>query len=174
MLFSESTIRFSNLQNKNIPNYYSELEIWICCLLLLVGNLNFKFRIVFRNIYFGIWRFEKHWKKTPLASLQYFFFQFCWADENLTFVSEAALTFFTNVIFFSWPNITFPCSKCSVMFDTFVLIYVSSGMTFVGAEVTFEFLNVLQGNLLKGIDKKTVSFLALNSVLSIQNVLFFC
>ena len=59
------------------------------------------------------------------------------------------------------------------MFDTFVLIYVSSGMTFVGAEVTFEFLNVLQGNLLKGIDKKTVSFLALNSVLSNQNVLFF-
>ena len=42
------------------------------------------------------------------------------------------------------------------MFDTFVLIYVSPGMTFIGAEVTFEFLNVLQGNLLKGIDNKFV------------------
>ena len=26
-LFSERAIRFSNLQNKNIPNYYPELEI---------------------------------------------------------------------------------------------------------------------------------------------------
>jgi hypothetical protein len=25
--FSESAIRFSNLQNENIPNYYPELEI---------------------------------------------------------------------------------------------------------------------------------------------------
>ena len=43
------------------------------------------------------------------------------------------------------------------MFDTFVLIYVPPGMTFIGAEVTFEFLNVLQGNLLKSIDNKIVT-----------------
>ena len=48
---------------KNIPNYYPELEIWICCLLLLAGNLNFKFRIVIWNIFLEIWRFEKHFLK---------------------------------------------------------------------------------------------------------------
>ena len=40
--FSESAIRFfksPNLQKKYIPNNYPELEIWICCLLLLAGNL---------------------------------------------------------------------------------------------------------------------------------------
>jgi hypothetical protein len=42
------------------------------CLLLLVGNLNFKFRIVIWNIVFlDIWRFEKHIalseKKPPLV-----------------------------------------------------------------------------------------------------------
>ena len=48
--------------NKDIPkNCPDELEIWICCLLLLVGNLNFKFRIVFWNIStLDIGRFEKH------------------------------------------------------------------------------------------------------------------
>ena len=45
---------------KNLPNYYPEHEIWICCLLLLAGNLNFKFRIVIWNIFLEIWRFEKH------------------------------------------------------------------------------------------------------------------
>ena len=124
-----------------------------------------------------IWKTLK--KKTPLASLQYFFFQFCWADENLTFVAEAALTFFTNVIFFSC-NITFPCSKCSVMFDTFVLIYVSLGMTFIGAEVTFKFLKGLQGNSLKGIDNKTETNFLLTSSnnqiseFRIPNILFTC
>ena len=44
--FSETAIHFSNLQNKNVPNYYPELEIWISCLLLLAGNLDFQFRIV--------------------------------------------------------------------------------------------------------------------------------
>ena len=62
--------QISKSPKKNIPNYYPELEIWICCLLLLVGNLNFKFRIVFWNISF--WRFEK-WialseKKPPLRA----------------------------------------------------------------------------------------------------------
>ena len=58
--YSESAIRSSNLQisKKNIPNYYPELEIWICCLLLLAVNLNFMFKIVIWNIFF--WRFEKH------------------------------------------------------------------------------------------------------------------
>ena len=36
-----------DLKKKNIPNYYPELKIWICCLLLSAGNLNFNFRIVF-------------------------------------------------------------------------------------------------------------------------------
>ena len=56
--FSESAIRFSKLQTskKNIPKSYPELEIWICCLLLLAGNLNFKLRIAFWNISF--WDFE--------------------------------------------------------------------------------------------------------------------
>ena len=49
------------ISKKNIPNYYPELEIWIWCLLLLAGNLNFKFRIAFWNIFiFGIGRFKKH------------------------------------------------------------------------------------------------------------------
>ena len=65
--FSESVFRFSNLQ-KTIPHYYPELEVWICCLLLWVGNLNFMFRIVIWNIYF--WRFEDlkntlHFLKKP-------------------------------------------------------------------------------------------------------------
>ena len=47
--------QISKTPKKNIPNYYPELEIWICCLLLLAGNLNFKLRIAFRNIVF--WRF---------------------------------------------------------------------------------------------------------------------
>ena len=54
--YSESTIFFQIF--KYIPNYYPELEIWMCCLLLLAGNLNFKFRIVIWNNFF--WRFEKH------------------------------------------------------------------------------------------------------------------
>ena len=56
--FSESAIRFSNLRNKNIPNYYPELEIWIYILLSLAGNLNlnFKFRTVIWNIFFEIWQ----------------------------------------------------------------------------------------------------------------------
>ena len=52
----DSFFKSPNLQNKNIPNYYPELEIWICCLLLLGGNLNFKLRIVIPNIFF--WRFR--------------------------------------------------------------------------------------------------------------------
>ena len=72
--FSEKAICFSNLlisKIKDIQKNYPELEIWICCLLLLAGNLNFKFRIVFWNIFiFEIGRFEKHIalseKKPPL------------------------------------------------------------------------------------------------------------
>ena len=53
--YSESAIRFLDLQisKKNIPKNYPKLEIWICCLLFLAGNLNFKPRIAFRNIFFG-------------------------------------------------------------------------------------------------------------------------
>ena len=71
--FSESAIRFLHLQisKKNIPKSYPELEIWICCLLLLVGNLNFKFRIVFLNIFFGdveIWKTNHtFWKKATFS-----------------------------------------------------------------------------------------------------------
>ena len=67
--------KIGHLQNKNIPKNYPELEIWICCLLLLAGNLNFKFRIAFWNIFiFEIGRFKKHIalseKKPPLISDQ--------------------------------------------------------------------------------------------------------
>ena len=61
--FQKERIRFSNLQSKNIPNYYPELEIWICCLHLLSGNLNFKFRIVFWNIFFGNFKNTSHFLK---------------------------------------------------------------------------------------------------------------
>ena len=59
--FSESAIRFLHLQisKKNIPKNYPVLEIWIYCLLLLAGNLNFKLRIVLWNIFFwdlDIWK----------------------------------------------------------------------------------------------------------------------
>ena len=58
---SESAICFNlQISKKKIPNHYPELEIWICCLLLLAGNLNFNFRIVIWNIFLEIWRFEKH------------------------------------------------------------------------------------------------------------------
>ena len=50
-----------NLQNKTFQKTYPELEIWICCLLLLMGNLNFKVRIVFWKIFIlEIGRFENH------------------------------------------------------------------------------------------------------------------
>ena len=56
--FSESVIRFSDLQikKKNIPKNYPDLEI--SGLMLLARNLNFKLRIVFWK--FPFWRFEKH------------------------------------------------------------------------------------------------------------------
>ena len=57
----DSFFKSPNLQNKNIPKNYPELEIWIFCLMLLAGSLNFKFRIVFWNIsILEIGRFEKH------------------------------------------------------------------------------------------------------------------
>ena len=68
-------VRFIFRISKNIiPNYYPELEVWICCLLLLVWNLNFKFRIViWINFFLEIWRFEKHIalseKKTFISEL---------------------------------------------------------------------------------------------------------
>ena len=49
--------QISKSPKKYIPNYYPELEIWICCLLLLAGNLDLKFRIVIWNIFF--WRYVK-------------------------------------------------------------------------------------------------------------------
>ena len=44
------------ISKKYILNYYPELEIWICCLLLLARNLNFKFRIVILNLFWEIWK----------------------------------------------------------------------------------------------------------------------
>ena len=64
--FSESAIRFfksPNLQKKIFQKTILSLKFKFPAnniLLLLVGNLNFKLRIVFWNIYFEIWRFEKH------------------------------------------------------------------------------------------------------------------
>ena len=52
--------QISQPPKKYIPIYYPELEIWICCLLLLAGNLNFKFRIVIWKTFLEIWRFKKH------------------------------------------------------------------------------------------------------------------
>ena len=55
-----SFFKSPNLQKKFFQiTIYLELEIWICCLLLLAENLNFKFRIVIWNIFFGdleIWK----------------------------------------------------------------------------------------------------------------------
>ena len=49
--------------------FIQKVWFWICCLLLLVGNLHFKFRIVIWNVFFL--RFEKHIslseKKPPLG-----------------------------------------------------------------------------------------------------------
>ena len=64
-VFSESEIRFSNLQTskKNIPNHYPELEIWISCLLLWAGISNFKLSTVSPHPIWkkvrtlGIWNF---------------------------------------------------------------------------------------------------------------------
>ena len=53
----------SKSQQKNIPKNYPELEIWICCLLWLAGNLNFKFRIVIWNIFFGDLKNTSHFLK---------------------------------------------------------------------------------------------------------------
>ena len=66
--FSESAIRFSNLQTskkifwKNYPDYP------ILC--LLAGFLNFNFRIVFRNIfYLEIWKTNcTFWKKATFTN----------------------------------------------------------------------------------------------------------
>ena len=55
--------QISKSPKKYIPNYYPELEIWICCLLLLAGNLNFMFRIVIWNIFFGDLKNTSHFLK---------------------------------------------------------------------------------------------------------------
>ena len=56
----DSFFKSPNLQ-KNIPKNYPELKIWICCLLILAGNLDFKFRIVIWKFFFlEISRFEKY------------------------------------------------------------------------------------------------------------------
>ena len=71
----DSFFKSPNLQKKIFQKNYPQLEIWICCLLLLVGNLNFKFRIVFGIYIFflKIGRFGKHItlseKKPPLVAL---------------------------------------------------------------------------------------------------------
>ena len=64
--FSESQIRFSNLQiskKKNFQKTILDLKFKFPAnfsILLLAGNLNFKFRIVFLEYFFlEIWRFEK-------------------------------------------------------------------------------------------------------------------
>ena len=60
--FSETAMRFLNLQ-RNIPNHYPSLEIWMSCLLLWAGNSNSKFRIVICNIIFGDWTNNSHFLK---------------------------------------------------------------------------------------------------------------
>ena len=63
--FSESAIRFPDLQISK--KKYSEKLSWVWNLnfpknnskVFLLGNLNFKLRIVFWNIFLEIWRFEK-------------------------------------------------------------------------------------------------------------------
>ena len=55
----QSVFQTSKSPKTNIPKNYPELEIWICCLLFLAGNLNFKLRIAFWNIFFEIWRWKK-------------------------------------------------------------------------------------------------------------------
>ena len=63
--FSESVIRFSNLPiskkifQKTILSLKFKFPAYNA-LLLLAGNSNLKFRVVFRNIFLEIWRFEKH------------------------------------------------------------------------------------------------------------------
>jgi hypothetical protein len=56
-----------------IPKNYSELEIWISCLLIWVGISNFKLRIVFWSNFLGDWEIWKtnltFWKKAPLPSI---------------------------------------------------------------------------------------------------------
>ena len=49
-IMSEDAGKFSLFQ-KNIPNLYPEQKIWIICLLLWVGNVNFLLRIVIWNIF---------------------------------------------------------------------------------------------------------------------------
>ena len=62
--FSESAIRFSNLPISKIRIFHKTILSLKFkfpvnySVLLLAGNLNFKFRIIFWNIFF--WRFEKH------------------------------------------------------------------------------------------------------------------
>ena len=59
--FSESAMCFSNLQKNIFQKTILDLKFKFPAhfsILLLAGNLNFKFRIVFWNIFF--WRFEKH------------------------------------------------------------------------------------------------------------------
>ena len=61
--FSESVIRFSNLQKRIFQKTILNLRFKFPAnnsKVLLAGNLNFKFRIVFWNIFFGDLEFEKH------------------------------------------------------------------------------------------------------------------
>ena len=74
--FSESVIRF--FKSPNLQKKYSKILSWTWnlnfpsknTLLLLAGNLNFKFRIVFWNFFLEVWIFEKRIalseKKPPL------------------------------------------------------------------------------------------------------------
>ena len=64
--FSERAIRFSNLQNKIFPKTILSLKFKFPAnysILLLAGNLNFKFRIVFWNIFFGDLKNKSHFLK---------------------------------------------------------------------------------------------------------------
>ena len=68
--FSESVIRFSNLQISNNSKVF------------LAGNLDFKFRIVFWNNFFGDLKNELHFlKKKPLAH-RMTYIQWPWYDQS--------------------------------------------------------------------------------------------
>ena len=82
--FSESAIRFSNLQKKIFQKPILSLKFkfpYNNTLLLLAGNSNFKFRIVFWNIFF--WRFEKRIFLEKATFNYFLYFLACWWHWSL-------------------------------------------------------------------------------------------
>ena len=86
---------------KNIPNHYPEFKILISCLLLWEGILNFKFRLVIRNIF--VWR--EIWKREPS---QITFAFFCiWPRTYRGHLRRTP------------PSFHFLCSKSSIFLTTY-------------------------------------------------------